>query len=138
MPIIETERYEVDPRPIGRGGFGEVFLATDLLFDSRVVIKTILASQLYGIDEPILRKQFFKDSVICAKLSAECQYIVKVLDYGYDRESSLPFFVMEDIDGYDLTGQIGKFTWESAIILFDQMLEALGTAHEKGLVHSDI
>lgn len=138
MPIIQTERYEVDPRPIGRGGFGEVFAATDLLFDRRVVIKTIIASHLYGIDEPVFRKQFFKESLISAKLGIESDYIVKVLDYGYDREGDLPFFVMEFVQGYDLSKSVGSFSWEDTIKLLDNILRALLVAHSRGVVHSDI
>lgn len=138
MPVIHTERYELEPTPIGRGGFGEIFLAKDLLFDRAVVIKTILASQLYGIDQPTVRRQFFREAVISAKLGLQCPFIVKVFDYGYDRESDLPFFVMEFVQGYDLGKHIGMFGWERAVVLLDHMLQALLAAHSRDVVHSDI
>jgi len=138
MPTIDTERYDVDPRPIGKGGFGEVFVATDLLFDRKVVIKTIIASQLYGIDEPVYRKQFFKESLIAAKLGLESDYIVKVYDYGYDRTSELPFFVMEFVQGRDLSSDVGVFPWEEAVKVLEHIFRALLVAHQKGVVHSDI
>lgn len=138
MPIIHTERYELDPAPIGRGGFGEVYSATDLLFNRRVVVKTIVASQLYGIDQPTLRHQFFREALICARLGQKTPFIVKVFDYGYDRESDLPFFVMEFVNGSDLRSLVGKLTWEQTATVLDQMLEALSVAHEQGVVHSDI
>ena len=64
MPLIETERYEIDPIPLGRGGFGETYAARDLLFDRDVVIKTILASRLYGINEPAFRRHFFREALV--------------------------------------------------------------------------
>ena len=60
MPIIETERYEITPHPIGQGGFGEVYLARDLLYERDVVIKTIKSSGLFGLDDPTIRRKFFR------------------------------------------------------------------------------
>jgi serine/threonine protein kinase len=138
MPIIESERYDIEPKPIGRGGFGEVYRAYDHLFRRQVVIKTIVASQLYGINEPDLRRQFFKEAVISARLGTETPYIVQVLDYGYDRTTDLPFFVMEFIEGHDLTREVGAFSLEQAVLLLSNMLAALRVAHDRGVVHSDI
>lgn len=138
MPIIENERYEIDPNPIGRGGFGEVYQAYDLLFERQVVIKTIVASHLYGINDPRFRKQFFKESLISARLGSETDKIVRVFDYGYDRTTDLPFFVMEYVKGHDLTREVGTFSLEQSFQLLGDMLTALRIAHVKGVVHSDI
>jgi eukaryotic-like serine/threonine-protein kinase len=138
MPIISTERYDIDPQPLGRGGFGEAYAARDLLFDRDVVIKTILVSRLYGIDEPAFRHQFFREAVVSAKLGHKTPYIVKVLDYGYDRESDLPFFVMERIKGGDLASRVGHLTVIEALTVFWHILCGLDIAHKNGVIHSDI
>lgn len=138
MPIIECERYEIEPMPIGKGGFGEVYKAYDLLYERTVVIKTIVAPRLYGINEPQIRRQFFKESVISARLGSHSENIVKVFDYGYDRSTDIPFFVMEYIQGYDLSRKIGKFSLRESFLLLFDMLTALKIAHDNGVVHSDI
>ncbi|QDU00451.1 Serine/threonine-protein kinase PrkC [Gimesia chilikensis] len=138
MPIIESERYEIDPEPMGHGGFGETYFARDLLFDRDVVIKTILASRLYGMDDHKIRHQFFREALVAAKLGHKTDYVVKVLDYGYDRNSDLPFFVMEKIEGGDLSDKVGSFAWEDALELLAHILTALSTAHKNGVIHSDI
>ena len=138
MAIIETERYIIEPRPLGRGGFGEVYQAKDLLFDRDVVIKTIMLSQLYGIDEPAARRQFFREAVVSARLGHTCPYVVKVLDYGYDRDTDKPFFVMELVKGGNLVARIGTFSWREAGHLLHDVLTALFMAHQKQVIHSDI
>ena len=89
MPLIETERYDIDPQPLGRGGFGEAYAARDLLFDRDVVIKTIVASRLYGMHEPRVRHQFFREALVAAKLGRQTERVVKVLDFGYDKNTAL-------------------------------------------------
>lgn len=138
MPIIDTERYDIDPQPIGRGGFGEAYTARDLLFDREVVIKTIVASQLYGINEPKMRHQFFREAVVAARLGQMTPNIVKVLDYGYDRDTDVPFFVMEKVVGGDLFPQVGKLSWTQAAKLTENLFSALAVAHKNGVIHSDV
>ena len=138
MPVLDSERYEIDPVAIGHGGFGDTYTARDLLLDREVVIKIISSTRTLGIDEPTLRHNFFKEALVAARLGQKTKHIVKVLDYGYDRDASLPFFVMEKIDGGDLYARIGTFTWLDAARLLDNLLRALSVAHEHGVVHSDI
>lgn len=138
MPLIQSERYEIAPIPIGQGGFGEVYRALDLLTEETVVIKTILASHLYGINEPEIRRKFFREAVVSARLGAHCQNIVAVRDFGYDRDSSMPFFVMEYIDGTDIFDFVGEMNGRSAVNVLFQMLLALDAAHKSGVIHSDI
>jgi len=138
MPIISTERYDIDPQPIGKGGFGEAYAARDLLFDREVVIKTIIASRLYGIDEPAFRHQFFREALVSAKLGHESNYIVKVFDYGYDRDTDLPFFVMEKIEGGDLSDRVGRMDIPTALKAMSDVLKGLAVAHKHGVIHSDI
>ncbi|MBL8853318.1 MAG: protein kinase [Planctomycetaceae bacterium] len=138
MAIIQTERYEIDPVPIGQGGFGQTFRARDLLFDRDVVIKTILSSRLYGINEPSIRHHFFREAVVSAKLGQLTDRVVKVFDFGYDKNSDIPFFVMEFVSGGDLRPQIGKLQIDLAATLMLDLLEAVAIAHKHSVIHSDI
>lgn len=132
------ERYIVEPTPLGRGGFGEVYRATDILFDREVVIKSIVASRLYGLHDASIRRQFFRESAIAARLSLNTPFVVRVFDFGYDPDTSNPFFVMEFVEGYDLSKQIGQFPAAELPRLCDHVLAALKAAHTQGVVHSDI
>lgn len=138
MPVIDTERYIIEGKSIGRGGFGEVYRARDLLYDRDVVIKTIAAPSMYGMDEVKIRKQFFREAVVSARLGFQTPYIVKVYDYGYDKAGGLPFFVLEYLPNGDLRNHIGNFTWTQAAKLLSDLLTGLSVAHKNGVVHSDI
>ena len=138
MPLIECERYEIESTSIGKGGFGEVYRALDLLTEEVVVIKTVIASHLYGINEPEIRRKFFREAVVAARLGARSKNIVAVRDFGYDRDSSMPFFVMDYVEGNDLSDDIGKTQPEKAANVLFQILLALEVAHDSGVVHSDI
>jgi serine/threonine protein kinase len=135
-------RYELlAEKPVHRGGCGHIWKARDLLYDRVVALKTI--------DEPLIWKSretaqraFRKEAMACARLSELTPYVVRVFDIGM-ADATL-FYAMDWIEpepgfhSIDLTERTGRLSLAAAKGVMLQTCEAVGVAHAKGIVHSDI
>ncbi len=122
-------------REIGHGGMGRVFEAVrdDGEYEQRVAIK--LTNRGIFSDEIIER--FKTERQILAQL--EHPNIVKLLDGGVT-EDSVPFYVMEYVEGKPLTTYCRKndLSIEERLKLFVQVCEAVSYAHRNLIVHRDL
>jgi serine/threonine-protein kinase len=84
---------------VGEGAMGQVYRAEDRLSNNSNVAVKILAKAL---DDSKMIKRFQREATISALLSERCNNIVKVTDYGLD-ENKVPFYVMEFLNGQNLT-----------------------------------
>ena len=131
---ILPSRYR-DPRPIARGGMGEVFCATDTLLGRAVAIK--LLDERYAADREI-RQRFTREAHAAARLSSEPN-IVTIYDVG--EAHGRPFIVMEylahgSLD--DLLRREGAQAPARALPWLEQAAQALDVAHARGVVHRDV
>jgi len=119
---------------IGKGGMGQVWLAWDLELETQVAIK-ILNPQLSTRPDRV------------GLLKNECRNtrrlvhpnIVRVFDFH--RFEDLAFISMEYIDGQDLTAyrnQMQRLSPAAIKKILKPVINALGYAHELGLVHRDV
>jgi eukaryotic-like serine/threonine-protein kinase len=124
--IGEGDRYRLD-QPLGSGGMGEVFLATDTRLGKPVALK-LLKESLAIVEEPDLRERFEKECSICAALKSP--HIVQVTDYGVTSEG-YPFYVMEYLQGQTLSElmAIDRLSVERACNIMSQVCEGLRLAH---------
>ena len=129
---IILDRYRVI-KQLGEGSFGRVFLARDEKLDRFVAIK--VAKKAFKDTERL--KSFFEEARILASL--DHPHIVPVYDVGSSEVEGV-FFISKFIDGVSLAQKIkeGGFSLEDAIANVLMVSEALGQAHEKGLVHRDV
>ncbi|MEV7519176.1 protein kinase [Streptomyces sp. NPDC091371] len=127
---------------LGEGGMAAVYLAHDTALDRQVAIKT-LHTELGR--EQSFRERFRREAQAVAKLSHT--NIVSVFDTGEDEfEGSLmPYIVMEYVEGQPLgsvlqadIAQYGAMPADKALKVTADVLAALDTSHEMGLVHRDI
>ncbi|MFD4920012.1 protein kinase [Streptomyces goshikiensis] len=127
---------------LGEGGMASVYLAYDSALDRQVAIKT-LHSELGR--EASFRERFRREAQAVAKLSHT--NIVSVFDTGEgDLDGALmPYIVMEYVEGKPLGSvlqsdvtQYGAMPAEKALKVTADVLAALETSHEMGLVHRDI
>ncbi|TLQ44791.1 protein kinase domain-containing protein [Streptomyces marianii] len=127
---------------LGEGGMASVYLAYDSALDRQVAIKT-LHTELGR--EQSFRERFRREAQAVAKLSHT--NIVSVFDTGEDELNGalMPYIVMEYVEGKPLgsvlqedTRQFGAMPADKALKVTADVLAALETSHEMGLVHRDI
>lgn len=120
---------------IGRGGMGDVFLATrvDDQYNKRVAIKLLR----YGMDSEQVIARFRYERQILASL--EHPNIGQLFDGGTTK-SGLPYFVMEYIEGQTIDAycDANKLTTVERLQLFQKVCSAVHYAHQNLVVHRDI
>ena len=145
----DTDRTQVDPligmrplgqyeilRKIGDGGYGSVYLASQIGVSRRAVIK-VLAAQTRE-DRQVVLKRFQREASVLAALDS--QHLVRLYNIG-ELETGQPFFAMEyggDITLADEIERRQRFKPERALAIADQICEALEEAHSHGVVHRDL
>jgi serine/threonine-protein kinase len=119
---------------LGSGSMGVVHEAVDRRTGLRVAVKVMhphLAS------DPELVARFEREVFSVAALGHP--HVVRML--AYERTGSLPYFVMELLDGITL-GQVlreeGRLSVARVATIGTQLLGALSAAHRAGIVHRDI
>lgn len=126
-------RYEITEL-IGEGGMAEVYKAHDVLDNKEVAVK-ILRKQFASNEE--FQRRFRNESKAIAVLSHP--NIVKVYDMCFSEK--IQYIAMEYIDGITLKDYIDServLNWKDAVHFIIQILRALQTAHNRGIVHRDI
>ncbi|QNI07621.1 serine/threonine protein kinase [Mycobacterium kubicae] len=125
-------RYELR-EVIGRGGMAEVRDGWDLKLGRPVAIK--LLHPIAG-GRPDDRLRFEIEARASAALISP--HIVVVHDVG--EQDGFPFIVMERLPGISLADHIARGPLPPAFVraVLDDVLAALGTAHEAGVLHRDV
>jgi len=118
---------------LGRGGFGEVYLAFDEQLRREVAIKLTFGSRV----GPKAVDMFLKEAQMLAEL--EHPNIVPVYEIGTTERNDI-FIVSKLIDGMDLATRIEKDRpgRQLSLDIIVAIADALHYAHSKGLVHRDI
>ncbi|MCE2720720.1 MAG: WG repeat-containing protein [Dolichospermum sp.] len=135
---ILRQRYRII-KQLGKGGFGETYLAEDL--DIPVTPKPVcVVKKLHPeeIDQYTIRL-FEQEAKTLYKLGQNHNQIPKL--YAYFQEGQDFYLVQEFIDGHDLTQEIspGKKLSENDVIqLLRDVLEILVYVHENKVIHRDI
>jgi serine/threonine-protein kinase len=129
-------RYEV-LEELGHGAMGSVLKARDPAMGRTVAVKTILTSALESHQGGEYRMRFYREARAAGSLAHPG--IVPVFDVG--EEEGTPYLVMEYVEGRTLaeaarSGE--RITLDRVCELGQQIAEALGYAHSKGVIHRDI
>ena len=126
-------RYRIE-RPIGEGGMGVVYAATDETLARRVAIKVIKDQHLLGTDD---LARFQREARTVASLSHP--HIVTIHDYGVDDGGS-PYLVMELLAGRSLRSAIkdGPIPPARALPILTGLAAGVDAAHATGVIHRDL
>ncbi len=124
--------YEIES-PLGAGGMGEVYRATDSKLGRDVALKVIL-------------QEFAQDTQLMARFQREAQVLASLNHpniasvYGLEDSGGVRALVMELVDGPTLADRIreGAIPLEEALPIAKQIAEALEYAHERGIIHRDL
>lgn len=121
-------------RSLGHGGMGEVYLAERAhTVRQRVAIKVIKL----GMDTRSVVSRFEFERQALALMDHPC--IAKMMDAGAT-DQGRPYFVMEYLDGQRITSFCDqhRLGLRERLKLFIQVCEAVGHAHQKGVIHRDL
>ncbi|MCC6619989.1 MAG: serine/threonine protein kinase [Deltaproteobacteria bacterium] len=127
-------RYRIDA-PLGRGGFGAVYRATQIGVERPVALKILDARHLADRDESA---RFEQEARIVANL--DHPHVVRLYEAGRAATGEL-FLVMELVVGESLARRVrrdGPLADADVVRFGRQILGALVEAHAHGVVHRDL
>jgi Tol biopolymer transport system component len=119
--------------PLGEGGMGQVWRATDSTLGRQVAIKIL--PDAFATDAERLAR-FEREAKTLASLNHP--HIAAI--YGFEKSSGMHALVMELVEGEDLSQRIarGALAPEEALPIARQIAEALEAAHQQGIIHRDL
>jgi serine/threonine protein kinase len=126
-------KYEI-VEEIGRGGFAAVYKARDLDLD-RVVALKVLAPHLTW--DATFAKRFRLE----ARATAKLRHPNIVTIYEVDETEGQLYIAMEHLPGRTLAALLkaeGAMPLERAVVILEQIGDALDYAHEQGAIHRDV
>ena len=124
--------YEVSAK-IGQGGMGEVYQARDTKLDRDVALKVL--PEAFTADPERLGR-FEREAKVLASLNHPNIGAI----YGLEEADGVKALVLELIEGPTLADRIeqGPIPIDDARPIARQIAEALGAAHEAGVMHRDL
>jgi serine/threonine-protein kinase len=122
-------------RKLGIGGMGTVWLCEHVGLGRRYALKVLSAERAAN---PALLARFRQEARAASGIIQE--NVVDVVDSGEDSGGE-HFYVMEVLDGRSL-GQVlredGPLPVGRALLLLEQVCQALAAAHGRGVIHCDV
>lgn len=134
-PLANIPGYELE-RELGRGGFAVVYRANQPKLRRTVALKVL--TNVDPTDDDAKRR-FESECQAIGSLSWH-PHVVTVYDAGATEEG-LPFLAMENLPSGSLQAKLadhGPAPWEEILRVTVQMCDALGAAHQAGILHRDI
>lgn len=130
---MASNRYRIE-RLLGRGAMGDVYLAHDSQLARPVALKMLRAS---AEDGPSSRAKLVAEARAAARL--EHAHVATVYDVGEAPDGGL-FIAMAYYPGETLRERIarGALPAGDALRIAVQIADALGAAHDAGIVHRDV
>jgi len=148
-PGTRLGSYEI-VSPIGAGGMGEVYRATDSHLKRSVAIKVLPAAMASDADR---LARFQREAEVLAALNHPNIAAI----YGLEKTPDLTALVMELVEGEDLSALIAGarglqtpgsiagpgskdpgLQFADALSIAKQITDALEAAHEQGIIHRDL
>jgi hypothetical protein len=127
--VVVCGRYELHGDPL-RGGFGQVWSATDRRTGERVAVKRVPAAD--AEERRAIRRE------LVALRHARLPGVVRLRDDAFDEGGV--WIVMDFIVGQPFPGRApeGGWTWETLLRPARGLVEALARLHAAGLQHRDL
>jgi serine/threonine-protein kinase len=129
------DRYRLD-EPIGSGGMGDVWQASDTVLGRRVAVKLLDARRA---DDPGFQTRFRHEARAMAMLHNPG--VADVYDYGETADGGTAYIVMAYVDGQPLNRRLtehGRLDPAETMSIVAHAARALHAAHTAGIVHRDV
>jgi serine/threonine protein kinase/tetratricopeptide (TPR) repeat protein len=131
LPFISA-RYQLDAL-IGEGAAGAVFHGRDLLLDEVVAVKVVRRAMAL---HRRFRARFTREVATAARVPHP--NLVPLRDWGRC-EDGRPFVSMAFAEGGNLASLLGRNpSLDELVHLLNDVLDALGAIHARGMVHQDL
>ena len=135
MPLLAGTRigpYEI-VAPLGHGGMGEVYRATDTHLGRAAAIKVL--PETFALDAERIAR-FDREARTLASLNHP--NIAQV--FGLEKGAAGLALAMELVEGLTLAERLerGPLPIDEAVAIARQIAEALEAAHDQGIVHRDL
>ncbi|HJL20341.1 MAG TPA: serine/threonine-protein kinase [Sandaracinaceae bacterium LLY-WYZ-13_1] len=127
-------RYEIEKK-LGEGGMGVVYKAKHVMLQKDLAMKVLRAD--VSKDQEIIQR-FRQEAQSASAIGS--QHIIDISDFG-TLENGSTYFVMEFLGGRELTKVIETeqpIAPERVAHVAMQLCDALGAAHDRGIVHRDM
>lgn len=124
--------YDIERELLG-GGMSRVFLATERALGRRVVIKVLPPDLAAGVNRERFRRE--------VQLAAQLQHPHIVPLYAAGSQGDLLYYTMPYIEGESLKQALQshrRFTPREVVGILHDVVDALGYAHARGVIHRDI
>ena len=129
-----NSRYLIEQK-IGEGGFGSVFRGRQVATGRPVALKVL---HPHNVSDPTVVARFRREAEACSRLTDPHTVTI----YDFDRtDDGILYLAMELLRGrplQDLQREEGPLAPARVVEILDQAAQALGEAHEKGIVHRDM
>ena len=122
-------------KEVGRGGMGNVYLGQHTTLDKKVAIKVI--NREYSARQDVIKR--FKSEASIHSLIGRHPNIIEFINYFPEGDNY--YIVMEYFESTELADEIdkrGAISEKRAIFIAKQILNGIGHAHKRGIVHRDI
>jgi serine/threonine protein kinase len=126
-------RFKINGK-LGKGGQGIVYLATDPTLQRHVAIKAL---HVESAKKKEIQKNLLQEARNVSKLIHP--NIIPIFEAG--EHAGTPYMVFEYVDGVSLKDLIKKkdpLPVSRAVTLMHQILDGVGCAHQKGIIHLDL
>ena len=132
LPGAKLGPYEI-VAPLGAGGMGEVYRASDTRLQRDVAVKILPAELCRDVER---RSRFEREALATGQITHP--NILSIFDVG--TQDGIPYLVTELLDGETLRDRLnsGTIPLRKVIDFSAQIARGLGAAHEKGIIHRDI
>lgn len=130
--VIADKKLELT-RPLGTGGFGQVWEAWHIELEKKRAIKFLDGKHR---ELAAVRARFREEAQLLAQLDSK--HLVRVWDYG-ELPDGVPYFVMELVQGPTLRQRMTEpLPISRAVEIAAQLLDGLAEVHARGLTHGDV
>ncbi len=125
-------RYTIE-RELGEGGMGVVYLAHDPTLDRKVALKFLPPDIA---EDDLARQRFHREALAAAAI--DHPFLCHIHEIG--EVDGKAFIAMEYVEGQTLRDRLkkGPLPLAEALSVAEEVAEALGEAHARGIVHRDI